>query len=329
MKKTLVFGAGKNFLFNRKHIYENYNVCGFLDNDVNKQSQMIDGFKVYAPADVGCIEYDEILITPAYKKAILEQLKQLNVPKYKINLELRNSSYINDVNEKLIGLDNKIILDIGCGNGDLVKYIARYHNPHMVIGIDITIDKEERGERWFIDQGNAEELKFADNCFDVIFSVAAFEHIKDIEKALQEVKRVLKPGGSFCCSFGHIWTSICGYHDNEDEEMIMAIPPWGHLYLSEEELNMLFVRAGYYNFIEYVKNNLNHYTRTDLANWIIHSGMLVKEYKEIPLFSRATRMGMCDVPSELTADVVEKISKTKYRIEDLKIGEMQFVLEKM
>ncbi len=46
-------------------------------------------------------------------------------------------------------------------------------------------------------KGNAEELPFLDNSFDILFSRLAFHHFTDIESIFREMVRVLKPGGKF------------------------------------------------------------------------------------------------------------------------------------
>lgn len=55
-------------------------------------------------------------------------------------------------------------------------------------------------ERQAKDHQDLQSLSFADESFDVLVSQDVFEHIGDPIKALKEVHRVLKPGGS------HIWT---------------------------------------------------------------------------------------------------------------------------
>ncbi|MBA1394945.1 class I SAM-dependent methyltransferase, partial [Lactobacillus sp. XV13L] len=43
---------------------------------------------------------------------------------------------------------------------------------------------------------DVQKLNFPDNSFDAVFSMAAFEFITDIKKAYQQMRRVVKPGGS-------------------------------------------------------------------------------------------------------------------------------------
>ena len=56
-------------------------------------------------------------------------------------------------------------------------------------------------------QGNAENLNFPDNEFDLVFSNSVLEHVKNPKKALQEMYRVIKPGGKLL---------VIGYQSLED-----------------------------------------------------------------------------------------------------------------
>lgn len=49
-----------------------------------------------------------------------------------------------------------------------------------------------------LQRGDATSLDFADGRFDCIYSFHALEHIPDYRKALQEMRRVLAPGGTYC-----------------------------------------------------------------------------------------------------------------------------------
>lgn len=96
---------------------------------------------------------------------------------------------------------DKSVLEIGCGNGAdgvmFAKHGARY------TGVDLTEAAVEATARHFAVMGltgefrveNAEQLSFADNSFDIVYSYGVIHHTPDPEKALQEIYRVLKPGG--------------------------------------------------------------------------------------------------------------------------------------
>lgn len=81
-------------------------------------------------------------------------------------------------------------------------------------------------------QHTAEHLPFPDNEFDLIVSHEVFEHIEDVARAVQEVKRVLKPSGIAYLNI-HLFPSISGGHHVEwkypDEKPSANVPPWDHL----------------------------------------------------------------------------------------------------
>lgn len=74
---------------------------------------------------------------------------------------------------------------------------------------------------------DAKNLNFDDNSFDGAFSFSVFEHIDDPLKALQEIKRVLRPGGIFYLDL-FLYTAPHGDHDHR-VLMGKEIPPWKHL----------------------------------------------------------------------------------------------------
>src|SRR5690606_6783902 len=58
-------------------------------------------------------------------------------------------------------------------------------------------------------QGSVLELPFADNSFDLVCAFDIIEHVENDQKAVEEMLRVLKPGGSICVTvpaFMSLWT---------------------------------------------------------------------------------------------------------------------------
>lgn len=92
-----------------------------------------------------------------------------------------------------------IVLDLGCGNGNIVR---EYRNHgYNAYGCDFSFkdgpfvaDMQEKGIIKQIDSSSY-KLPFDDNSIDFVISDQVFEHVKDYPATLQEVHRVLKPGG--------------------------------------------------------------------------------------------------------------------------------------
>jgi ubiquinone/menaquinone biosynthesis C-methylase UbiE len=94
-------------------------------------------------------------------------------------------------------------LEIGSGRGGGASYIKRHFKPKSVVGVDITANAIAFCCRYYsIDglsfaRGDAQLLPFAENSFDVVFNVESSGYYPDFERFLQEVVRVLRPGGHF------------------------------------------------------------------------------------------------------------------------------------
>jgi ubiquinone/menaquinone biosynthesis C-methylase UbiE len=96
------------------------------------------------------------------------------------------------------------LLDCGCGPGTITLGFAKVITPGTVTGIDIgssqiSIARENALKQAISNadflEANSYELPFAENSFDAAFSHALLEHLQEPTKALQELLRVLKPGG--------------------------------------------------------------------------------------------------------------------------------------
>ena len=98
----------------------------------------------------------------------------------------------------------KQILDIATGTGDFAIEALKL-NPEKVIGVDISegmlnVGREKmkkKGLDQIIDMqsGDSENLHFDDNKFDAIIVAFGVRNFENLEKGLQEMNRVLKPGG--------------------------------------------------------------------------------------------------------------------------------------
>ena len=98
-----------------------------------------------------------------------------------------------------------IVLDVGCGGGINIKRMAE--KAGKVYGVDYSIEsvklsREVNRQEIFdgkveVLEGNVLSLPFEDDAFDIVTAFETVYFWPDIEKSFAEVKRVLKPGGTF------------------------------------------------------------------------------------------------------------------------------------
>lgn len=94
----------------------------------------------------------------------------------------------------------KKVLDLGCGSGAFTTFIAKtVGNQGQVYAVDIQSKMLKQLEKKLAQAENklasAYQLPFANNFFDLVNMVAVLPEIPNKLKALQEIKRVLKPEG--------------------------------------------------------------------------------------------------------------------------------------
>lgn len=94
-------------------------------------------------------------------------------------------------------------LEVSSGRGGGAHFIMRHFKPRSYTGVDFSANAVEFCRRHFdtdglkFQHGNAEDLTFPDNSFDVVLNVEASLYYPNITKFFEHVKRVLKPNGYF------------------------------------------------------------------------------------------------------------------------------------
>ncbi len=98
------------------------------------------------------------------------------------------------------------ILDIATGTGDLA-ILSSKAKPKKIVGIDISqnmlnvaiekVKKKGLEDLIAMQKEDSENLSFEDNTFDLAMVAFGVRNFENLEKGLSEIRRVLKPGGTF------------------------------------------------------------------------------------------------------------------------------------
>lgn len=108
---------------------------------------------------------------------------------------------------KLVSKNNpQQILDIATGTGDLAMMMSQL-NPKKIVGLDISegmleVGKQKIAKANLTEQiemvvGDSENMPFDDNSFDAITVSFGVRNFANLDKGLTEIRRVLKPNGTF------------------------------------------------------------------------------------------------------------------------------------
>jgi len=121
------------------------------------------------------------------------------------------------------------VLDIGCGNGRHIVYLAR--EKWNVYGLDISQKSLDIADEWLEREGLFAELKkgcatalpYPDEYFDVVICFGVLDHLlfDDTEAAITEIDRVLKPGGLVFLSLRSTRDTDCGRGDEVEHNTFL------------------------------------------------------------------------------------------------------------
>jgi len=108
-------------------------------------------------------------------------------------------SYVDWVLQRVAWQGNEQILDVGCGPGLYFSKLIKMHPQIRYTGIDLVAamlqhHPDAQVKRHLL-LGDVQHLPFEKRCFDVIMANHMLYHVLEIEQAIEEMRRVLKPGG--------------------------------------------------------------------------------------------------------------------------------------
>lgn len=167
------------------------------------------------------------------------------------------------------------VLDVGTGEGQIARLAAA--GGMNVVGIDPTWSQltaaRRRGGRPSYVRATAACAPFQSASFDAVIACLVFEHITDVDEAIAEVGRVLRPAGRFLFFLNHPLLQVPGsgwIDDHILEEQYWRIGPYLVEDTSLEEVDKDV-------FIPFVHRPLSRY-----VNAMAAAGLVIRRMEEPP-----------------------------------------------
>ncbi|WP_121820890.1 class I SAM-dependent methyltransferase [Halostella salina] len=116
-----------------------------------------------------------------------------------------------------------VVLDLGCGSGYAGRALRETKDAARAYGIDAAPEMARNAREYTDDPdvgyvvGDFGSLPFADDSVDHVWSMEAFYYAADPRETLREIRRVLRPGGTFYCAVNYYEEN---HHSHEWQEFI-------------------------------------------------------------------------------------------------------------
>ena len=128
-------------------------------------------------------------------------------------------------------LAGRKVLDVGCGKGRFARILKECHPAAEVWGLDLSAEMLRYvPENIPTRQGSMTDLPFDDGWFDAAYATESLEHAVEIEAAVAEICRVVRPGGR-----------IVVIDKNIEHAGRLQTPPW-EKWFGRRELERLLAR---------------------------------------------------------------------------------------
>ena len=147
------------------------------------------------------------------------------------------------------------VLDVGCGIGGTSRHLAKRLGPNSKVqGITLSPNQVKRATELAAEQGvdnasfqvmNALAMDFPDNTFDLVWACESGEHMPDKKKYVEEMIRVLKPGGTIVIATWCQRETPPEFTPKEEANLKFLYEEWAHPYfVSIEEYVRLMEGTG-------------------------------------------------------------------------------------
>jgi len=202
-------------------------------------------------------------------------------------------------------LNNKEVLDAGCGWGGKTIYYAEHFKLKSIHGFDIPkaydpdapsrYASSKKLTNCFFETGYAENMPYRDNSFDIVLMEDVLEHVEDPKKVIQECYRVLKLGGKLIIKFPSFKGMFSHHLDRAINlpalHYILPMKTWA------QGLNYLLLDPRYKLFYEPFDKIIS----TPYRKFITHNlnGLDFQQFKEIIKESDFKLLSLGLIPSRL------------------------------
>ena len=181
-----------------------------IEQSIEETSRMLEQKKTVNWSDIL-----HLIHVANMEKGLVEQYK--NGHNINIRIQLHKAYSVNKqgwfpwIMEQLQLQVGQDVLEVGCGNGELwvvgkeqipenCQITLSDISPGMVTDARNRLDVAGMKERFFYETADCQKLPFKEESFDCVVANHVLFYVKDQNKALAEIHRVLKPGGMFVCS---------------------------------------------------------------------------------------------------------------------------------
>lgn len=141
---------------------------------------------------------------------------------------------------RYVDFSGKDVLELGAGPYAAPYYLSKHPRSYVMANISFgpAFDELSRYEPTLRKVTTTDTTIPADaKSTDLIISENTFEHLRDYSRMINEIHRVLRPGGYLLTRFSPLYYSPYGAHFHD-----VTMLPWIHLYMREERLYNLIKR---------------------------------------------------------------------------------------
>ena len=182
------------------------------------------------------------------------------------------------------------VLDVGCGIGGTSRHLAKtFGSGTQVTGITLSPKQVERATELAKEQNlpnasfrvmNALEMEFPADTFDMVWACESGEHMPDKKKYVEEMVRVLKPGGRLVIATWCQRSTPPAFTEEDLVNLDYLYKEWAHPYfISIEDYASLVEGTTTMRDVD-----TNDWTRQTIASW--RHSIWAGVWDPIPVFSR-------------------------------------------